>query len=234
MIDKFKPKLPRLPYPFIPPFDPPSEQPPYVPPKSPGGEGGGSPSEDPGPRPPWWPEDWPWPPPPDEPVVMRAICIARSARVISISLLVGSPVLMRHARTSTYGKNGLRLPCATNQHSPIAYWLASAVPHGGWQADAVRQRLDSRLGNLPPADMHPALQILPMEMSSTGLPRHHVPQAERRDEPAWQLFRDYQACPSTASDDEVRGFLVTREIPQCRLCPAKRIPCYHRAPVLSQ
>jgi hypothetical protein len=69
MIDKFKPKLPRLPYPFIPPFDPPSEQPPYVPPKNPGGEGGGSPSEDPGPRPPWWHEDWPWPPPPDEPVV---------------------------------------------------------------------------------------------------------------------------------------------------------------------
>ena len=25
MIDKFKPKLPRLPYPFIPPFDPPAE-----------------------------------------------------------------------------------------------------------------------------------------------------------------------------------------------------------------
>ena len=72
MIDKFKPKLPRLPYPFIPPFDPPSEQPPYVPPKSPGGEGGGSPSEDPGPRPPWWPEDWPWPPAPDEPVVIEA------------------------------------------------------------------------------------------------------------------------------------------------------------------
>ena len=72
MIDKFKPKLPRLPYPFIPPFDPPSEQPPYVPPKSPGVEGGGSPSEDPGPRPPWWHEDWPWSPPPDEPVVIEA------------------------------------------------------------------------------------------------------------------------------------------------------------------
>ncbi len=37
MIDKFKPKLPRLPYPFIPPFDPPSEQPPYIPPESSGG-----------------------------------------------------------------------------------------------------------------------------------------------------------------------------------------------------
>jgi len=53
-------------------------------------------------------------------------------------------------------------------------------------------------------------------------------------EPAWQLFRDYQACPPTASDDEVRGFLATREIPQCRLCPAKRIPRYHRDPVPSQ
>ena len=33
MIDRFKPKLPRLPYPFIPPFDPPAEQPPYIPPE---------------------------------------------------------------------------------------------------------------------------------------------------------------------------------------------------------
>ena len=72
MIDKFKPKLPRLPYPFIPPFDPPSEQPPYIPPESSGGDDEGSSSEDPGPRPPWWPEDWPWPPPPDEPVVIEA------------------------------------------------------------------------------------------------------------------------------------------------------------------
>ncbi len=64
MIDKFKPKPPRLPYPFIPPFDPPAEhhrifhrrvleatmkdlkrRPRPT-------------------RPPWWPEDWPWPPPP--------------------------------------------------------------------------------------------------------------------------------------------------------------------------
>ncbi len=72
MIDKFKPKLPRLPYPFIPPFDPPSEQPPYIPPESSGSDDEGSSSEDPGPRPPWWPEDWPWPPPPDEPVVIEA------------------------------------------------------------------------------------------------------------------------------------------------------------------
>ncbi len=64
MIDKFKPKLPRLPYPFIPPFDPPAEQPPYIPPESSGGDDEGSSSEDPGPRPPWWPEEWPWPPPP--------------------------------------------------------------------------------------------------------------------------------------------------------------------------
>ena len=46
MIDKFKPKLPRLPYPFIPPFDPPSEQPPYIPPESSGGDDEGSSSED--------------------------------------------------------------------------------------------------------------------------------------------------------------------------------------------
>ncbi len=71
-VDKFKPKLPRLPYPFIPPFDPPSEQPPYIPPESSGGDDEGSSTEDPGPHPPWWPEDWPWPPPPDETVVIEA------------------------------------------------------------------------------------------------------------------------------------------------------------------
>jgi hypothetical protein len=46
MIDKFKPKLPRLPYPFIPRFDPPAEQPPYIPPESSGGDDEGSSSED--------------------------------------------------------------------------------------------------------------------------------------------------------------------------------------------
>ncbi len=72
MIDKFKPKLPRLPYPFIPPSirrqnnhrifhrrvleatmkDPQAKTQVHV-------HHGG-------------PEDWPWPPPPDEPVVIEA------------------------------------------------------------------------------------------------------------------------------------------------------------------
>jgi len=49
-------------------------------------------------------------------------------------------------------------------------------------------------------------------------------------EPAWQLFRDYQACPPTASDDQVREFLAVEEVQQCGLCPAKAIAFRHRDP----
>jgi hypothetical protein len=35
--------------------------------------------------------------------------------------------------------------------------------------------------------------------------------------PAWQLFRDYQACPPNATDAEVREFFATRESPQRRV-----------------
>jgi hypothetical protein len=48
--------------------------------------------------------------------------------------------------------------------------------------------------------------------------------------PAWQLFRDYKACPPGATDDEVREFFATREIPQCGLCPARKIPFHHQDP----
>lgn len=48
--------------------------------------------------------------------------------------------------------------------------------------------------------------------------------------PAWHLFRDYKACPPTASDDVVREFFATREIPQCGLCPARKIPFHHQDP----
>jgi hypothetical protein len=48
--------------------------------------------------------------------------------------------------------------------------------------------------------------------------------------PAWQLFRDYKACPPTASDNEVREFFAAREIPQCGLCPARKIPFHHQDP----
>ncbi len=33
----------------------------------------------------------------------------------------------------------------------------------------------------------------------------------------WDLFRDYEACPPTASDDELRSFLETKSIPQWRV-----------------
>ncbi len=48
--------------------------------------------------------------------------------------------------------------------------------------------------------------------------------------PEWQLFRDYKACSPTVSDEEVRVFLETQEIPQCGLCPARKIPFEHRDP----
>jgi hypothetical protein len=51
------------------------------------------------------------------------------------------------------------------------------------------------------------------------------------DESAWQLFRAYQACPPTAADQEVRDFLATKQIQQCRLCPAKKIAFQHGDPI---
>jgi hypothetical protein len=51
------------------------------------------------------------------------------------------------------------------------------------------------------------------------------------DESAWQLFRDYQACPPTAAEQEVRDFLATKQIQQCRLCPAKKIAFQHGDPI---
>jgi hypothetical protein len=52
--------------------------------------------------------------------------------------------------------------------------------------------------------------------------------------PAWQLFRDYGACPPSATDEELREFLSTREIPQCGLCPARKIPIQHPDPTISR
>lgn len=46
----------------------------------------------------------------------------------------------------------------------------------------------------------------------------------------WQRFRDYEACTSTATDQEVRSFLTTRAILQCGLCPARRVPFQHPDP----
>jgi hypothetical protein len=76
--DPYRPELP--PPPFVPPFDPPGSQSPYIPEGSStdddsdeGDESAtASSSDDLGPRPDWWPEDWPWPPEPEEPVVLEA------------------------------------------------------------------------------------------------------------------------------------------------------------------
>ncbi|MEZ6138687.1 MAG: radical SAM protein, partial [Pirellulaceae bacterium] len=53
------------------------------------------------------------------------------------------------------------------------------------------------------------------------------------NEPAWQLFRDYQACPPTATDFQVLDFLSTSEIPQCSYCPVRRIQFHHRDPTIA-
>lgn len=66
---------------FVPPLDPPGSQSPYIPEGSStdddSDEGDdsatASSSDDLGPRPDWWPEDWPWPPEPEEPVVIEAV-----------------------------------------------------------------------------------------------------------------------------------------------------------------
>jgi organic radical activating enzyme len=47
----------------------------------------------------------------------------------------------------------------------------------------------------------------------------------------WNLFRDYEPCPPTASDNELRSFLETKSIPQCALCPSKRAAFQHPSPL---
>jgi len=47
----------------------------------------------------------------------------------------------------------------------------------------------------------------------------------------WDLFRDYKACPPTATDDEVRSFLETKSIPQCALCPSRRAAFHPPSPL---
>ncbi len=47
----------------------------------------------------------------------------------------------------------------------------------------------------------------------------------------WDLFRIYEACPPTASDDELRSFLETSRF-QCALCPCRRVAFRH--PVLAK
>jgi hypothetical protein len=47
----------------------------------------------------------------------------------------------------------------------------------------------------------------------------------------WDLFRDYESCPPSASDDELRSFLETNSIPQCALCPSRRVAFRHPSPL---
>jgi len=49
--------------------------------------------------------------------------------------------------------------------------------------------------------------------------------------PEWDLFRTYEACPPTATDDELRSFLETKSIPQCALCPSNRAAFHHPSPL---
>jgi organic radical activating enzyme len=51
--------------------------------------------------------------------------------------------------------------------------------------------------------------------------------------PQWQLFRDYQACSPDATDAEVQTFVATGSIPQCGLCPSRRIPFHHPDPTIT-
>ncbi|QDV62557.1 radical SAM protein [Crateriforma conspicua] len=51
------------------------------------------------------------------------------------------------------------------------------------------------------------------------------------DLPQWQLFRTYQACSPTATDDQVREFLQTKAIPQCGLCPSRGTKFVHPNPL---
>ncbi|TWU62001.1 hypothetical protein [Crateriforma conspicua] len=70
--DSFEPEM--LPPPFIPPFDPPGSESPSLPaaPDPPEGSSTDDETSSSESRPDWWPEDWPWPPEPEEPVVIEA------------------------------------------------------------------------------------------------------------------------------------------------------------------
>jgi uncharacterized Fe-S cluster-containing radical SAM superfamily protein len=48
--------------------------------------------------------------------------------------------------------------------------------------------------------------------------------------PQWKLFRDYQACSSEVSDDDLSAFIARKAIPQCGLCPSRREPFRHPDP----
>ncbi len=52
--------------------------------------------------------------------------------------------------------------------------------------------------------------------------------------PTWQLFRDYQAIPPTATDAELKQFFALEQIPQCSLCPSQKIPLRHGDPTIAQ
>jgi len=47
----------------------------------------------------------------------------------------------------------------------------------------------------------------------------------------WDLFRNYKACPPTASNEELRSFLEIKSIPQCALCPSNRTAFLHPSPL---
>ena len=51
------------------------------------------------------------------------------------------------------------------------------------------------------------------------------------DIPEWQLFRDYQACSPSATDEELQTFLQSKAIPQCGLCPSHRTKFVHPNPL---
>jgi hypothetical protein len=125
------------------------------------------------------------------------------------------------------------LICKSTSANPIvagvsstAWWMASrcrskAIPRAAWKICLQRtctQLYKSCLWKCPALAYH-AIMSRKLRLDQ---------------EPAWQLFRDYRGCPPTASNDEVKAFISTQEIPQCSLCPAKKIHFHHLDPTLGQ
>ncbi|RCS49480.1 radical SAM protein [Bremerella cremea] len=46
----------------------------------------------------------------------------------------------------------------------------------------------------------------------------------------WELFRQYSPCASDCSTDALEGFVNSKAIPQCSLCPSKREKLFHSDP----
>ncbi len=109
--------------------------------------------------------------------------------------------------------------------------MDAAIQHYRWQADAIQFRASCRISRLYAANVHPASEWLPSKMPALAYWPQLETKARLESISEWDLFRAYEACPPSASDEELRSFLETKSIPQCALCPSRRVAFRHPSPL---